>query len=207
MILRRLAPRIRGYDWFAMAIELAVVVLGVFIALQASNWNDQRLQDHKADAFGQRLEEDLLVEALGYEMQVGYYSDVPANAEKAAVALTGKLVPADEALLVAAHRAEFRKTLPHAVHRAVSGACGDKIVAEGDFGSVVDSLDYPCSTALPPDVLAQSVAALRANPELVPLPRLRLLDVETSLFNLALYYKGLRESLAALASRRKPPAK
>lgn len=39
MIMRRLAMRFPGQDWLTVTIELVVVVLGVFIGLQAANWN------------------------------------------------------------------------------------------------------------------------------------------------------------------------
>ncbi|CAN5323481.1 hypothetical protein BH11PSE14_BH11PSE14_05760 [soil metagenome] len=42
MILRRLSQSLKEQNWTAIAIELAVVVLGVFIGLQASNWNEAR---------------------------------------------------------------------------------------------------------------------------------------------------------------------
>lgn len=263
MIMRRLALRIRAQDWLAVGIELVVVVLGVMIALQATNWNDDRVTARKAAVFIERLEEDLLVEAWGYEMQIGYYSDVRDNATLALAALEGEQALEDEALLIAAYRAtqyngntrrratydeltstgemglisdrrlrelamevynagmfddvvsqgvnssyrrEFRTSLPHSVQRAVSSACGDKIVVPGDFEGVNDSLDYPCKTGLSAAQLADSVARLRANPNIVPQLRLRLLDVETSLFNFADYYQTLRGSLAELVRRNRAPA-
>ena len=38
----RLAGHLRQQDWAAVAIDLAIVVLGVFLGIQASNWNDER---------------------------------------------------------------------------------------------------------------------------------------------------------------------
>lgn len=39
MIYRRAVAKLRAQDWFAIAIELAIVIVGVFIG----NWvNDQR---------------------------------------------------------------------------------------------------------------------------------------------------------------------
>ena len=37
-----LATRLRAHDWTAAAIELVIVVVGILIALQVSNWNDAR---------------------------------------------------------------------------------------------------------------------------------------------------------------------
>ena len=42
MILRRIAEHLRQQHWTAALIELAIVVLGVFIGLQADAWNDAR---------------------------------------------------------------------------------------------------------------------------------------------------------------------
>ncbi len=42
MIFRRFAGNFRQQDWTAVVVELVVVVLGVFIGLQASNWNAEQ---------------------------------------------------------------------------------------------------------------------------------------------------------------------
>lgn len=41
-ILRRIANRMKQHDWAAVAIELVLVIVGVFIGIQVSNWNDAR---------------------------------------------------------------------------------------------------------------------------------------------------------------------
>lgn len=49
MILRRFSASMKRQDWTAIAIELFVVVAGVFIGLQASNWNQTRTdRSHEA---------------------------------------------------------------------------------------------------------------------------------------------------------------
>lgn len=42
MLLTRLAERIRSQDWFVVAIEILIVVVGIFLALQADNWSQER---------------------------------------------------------------------------------------------------------------------------------------------------------------------
>jgi hypothetical protein len=42
MILRRLVASIRGHDWFTVAVETVIVVLGVFLGLQVNNWEKAR---------------------------------------------------------------------------------------------------------------------------------------------------------------------
>lgn len=44
MILRRIAEHLKQQHWTTFAFELAIVVLGVFIGMQADNWNTARKQ-------------------------------------------------------------------------------------------------------------------------------------------------------------------
>jgi hypothetical protein len=104
-MLRHVIAHLRRQDWTAVFIELVVVVVGVFIGVQASNWNEERETNQKAAVFTERLKADLRVEAWNYEMQVGYNEQVLANAERAVDALTGRASLSDEALLIAAYRA------------------------------------------------------------------------------------------------------
>jgi hypothetical protein len=43
MILHRLAAAIRHQNWFTVLVELSLIVLGVFLGIQVSNWNEVRL--------------------------------------------------------------------------------------------------------------------------------------------------------------------
>ena len=43
MILRRLAFAVRQQDWFIVFVELFLIVAGVFLGIQVSNWNEARL--------------------------------------------------------------------------------------------------------------------------------------------------------------------
>lgn len=44
MILRRLARAIREQNWFTVVLEVAIVVVGIFIGLQVDDWNQRRLE-------------------------------------------------------------------------------------------------------------------------------------------------------------------
>jgi hypothetical protein len=44
MLLRRAAERLRHPQWMAIAIDLAIVVLGVLPGIQLSNWNEARIE-------------------------------------------------------------------------------------------------------------------------------------------------------------------
>ncbi|MBP8081362.1 MAG: hypothetical protein KAY12_04310 [Arenimonas sp.] len=59
MILRRLAEHLRHQHWTAIGIELAIVVLGVFIGMQVSNWNEERRDRALERQYLERLREDI----------------------------------------------------------------------------------------------------------------------------------------------------
>lgn len=48
MILRRITQHLKNQQWTAIGIELVIVILGVFIGTQVSNWNESRHEDARA---------------------------------------------------------------------------------------------------------------------------------------------------------------
>jgi hypothetical protein len=258
-MIRRILQNIRRQDWTAVVIELVVVILGVFIGVQVSNWNGDLETDRKSEVFTERLKADLREEAWGYEVQVGYYEQVLRNALAAEDALAGRTQLPDETLLIAAYRATqynayirrratydeltstgeiglirdaklrelamhtytadvfnevivnargsqyriaFRKAIPRDVQTRLNERCGDHIVPIGDYTSIDQVLDYPCTTDLPAAAIASSVAILRADPNFAAALRLRIADLGTDLSNFTWYYKDdLRDRLRALAKQ------
>jgi len=59
MIFRRFAASLRRQDWTGVFIELAIVILGVFIGLQVSNWNEARKDGNLARSYIGRIREDI----------------------------------------------------------------------------------------------------------------------------------------------------
>ena len=57
--MRRIAQRLREHDWLAAGIELVIVVAGILIALQVSNWNQDRQDARRGHEYLQRLRNDL----------------------------------------------------------------------------------------------------------------------------------------------------
>ena len=259
-MIRRIVQNVRKQDWTQVVIELVVVILGVFIGVQASNWNADLETDRKSELFTTRLKADLREEAWGYEVQVGYYGQVLKNALAAEDALSGRSRLSDEALLIAAYRATqynayirrratydeltstgeiglirdpalretamrtytaevfnevidkartseyrtvFRKAIARDVHTTLNERCGDHLTPIGDYASIEQVLDYPCTTELPAAAIASSVAILRGDPNFAAALRLRIADLGTDLSNLTWFYKDdLRERLRAVAKEK-----
>ena len=62
MLLRRITEHVKAQNWTAVALDFFIVVVGVFIGIQVSNWNDVR---------GERAQEAFYIERLHDEAQTG----------------------------------------------------------------------------------------------------------------------------------------
>ena len=82
MILRRLAQSIRKQDWFAVAIEFVIVVVGIFVGLQVSEWNEQRqLREREAYVISQLIIDVRDIEQQAQELAELYRGKV-ASADR-----------------------------------------------------------------------------------------------------------------------------
>lgn len=61
MLLRRTIKHLKNQDWSAVALEFVLVVLGIFVALQANTWNESRKDRIDEQLFLSRLHEDILL--------------------------------------------------------------------------------------------------------------------------------------------------
>ncbi len=76
MILRRLATNFREQNWFAVAIELVVVIVGVFMGIEVSNWNETRQKHDAAREYVMRIREDLATNIRDLQSRASYYTEV-----------------------------------------------------------------------------------------------------------------------------------
>jgi Family of unknown function (DUF6090) len=134
MILRRLTEHVRTQNWFAVALDFLIVVLGVFVAAQVTNWNETRNDQQRANAYAERLLEDLKFNAWQVDYMIAYNGEVLKHAGLAAGALTGDAPLSDEDLLVSAYRAS--QYLYYGTRRSTY----DEMVATGDIGLLADRL-------------------------------------------------------------------
>jgi hypothetical protein len=59
MILRRLSEHVKAQNWFAVALDFIIVVVGILIAFQITAWNEQRADRAKEALYLSELIEDL----------------------------------------------------------------------------------------------------------------------------------------------------
>lgn len=61
MILRRLAHSLKEQNWTTIAVEFVLLVCGVFLGIQAANWNETRREQALEAEYLERLQRDFRV--------------------------------------------------------------------------------------------------------------------------------------------------
>lgn len=78
MIYKRIYAKLRAQDWAAIAIELAIVIVGVFIGVEAANWNDEREDRARAASYLGRIHDDLETDVSEYRDREKLWAEVRA---------------------------------------------------------------------------------------------------------------------------------
>lgn len=130
MVIRRIREHVAAHNWFAVAIDLGIVVLGVFIGTQANNWNEARHDREKGRNYSIRLIDELRTTEQSMRGIKLYYADVRDHALAALTVLRNPGSPAGEAFLVDAYQAtqEFPRAARHATY--------DEIIQSGSFNLI-----------------------------------------------------------------------
>jgi hypothetical protein len=70
MLIRRFSQHLREQNWFAVALDFLVVVLGIFIGLQVADWNQARLDRQEAEYHLSFLYSELSREIASAEAEI-----------------------------------------------------------------------------------------------------------------------------------------
>jgi hypothetical protein len=81
----KLVARLRRHDWTAAIIELLIVVVGILVALQLNNWNQDRLDHSRADSYYRRIHAELLADRQNIDNTLKFWN-VVSNYGRAAIA-------------------------------------------------------------------------------------------------------------------------
>lgn len=76
MVIRRIREHAATHNWFAVGIDLAIVMLGVFLGIQASNWNESRIEAEEGRSYRTRLIAELDFNTRQHRQQSAYYRQV-----------------------------------------------------------------------------------------------------------------------------------
>ena len=105
MILRRLTENLRAQNWTAITIEFFIVVIGVFIGTQVSNWNQQRLEKVETERMLAQLVPELRSQMEFIDNVRTYYATTRTYADRALAGWRGDSRLSDEQFVIAAYQA------------------------------------------------------------------------------------------------------
>ena len=105
MIYKRVAARLRAQDWLAITIELAIVVVGVFIGTQVSNWNAARIETRETQRMLAQLKPNLQSLTDYYDSARLYYATTRRYATTAFAGWRGDRGVSDRDFVIAAYQA------------------------------------------------------------------------------------------------------
>ena len=105
MVIRRIREHVATHNWFAVAVDLAIVVVGVFLGTQANNLNQARIERAAATEYREQIIDDLKDNETDMASRGDYYSAVRAHALAALAALNSPSRPRGEPFLIDAYQA------------------------------------------------------------------------------------------------------
>ena len=105
MIFKRFAANLQAQNWFAIGIEFAIVVAGVFVGTQVSNWNAARLEGTETARLIAQLQPELRAQVDFYDTAKAYYAATRHFAEVALAGWAGDPKVSDNDFVIAAYQA------------------------------------------------------------------------------------------------------
>ena len=105
MILRRITEHLKTQNWTAVGLDLLIVVIGVFIGTQVSNWNQERVQKRETAQLLVELKPALNAFTDFFAAAQGYYATTNNYADRAFAGWRGDPAVTDEDFVIAAYEA------------------------------------------------------------------------------------------------------
>lgn len=101
MLLRRVMQHVKDQNWFAVALDFVIVVVGILIAFQIAQWNDARKTREREAYVITQLASDIRAIHEQAQQYVEMYRGKVASADRIMAFITSGLEsPEDEALLL-----------------------------------------------------------------------------------------------------------
>lgn len=111
MILRRIGQGIKEQDWFIVSIEIMIVVIGIFLGMQVTDWNEDRKAEQREADYLIALLDDLRTVRSNVTSSIDSHNALTSHGLKALEYLDGETVSDDtkaiEAGILYTHRLPF----------------------------------------------------------------------------------------------------
>jgi hypothetical protein len=105
MFVRRLKTSLKEQHWMTIAIELVIVIIGVFIGNQVSNWNQARIEKAETRRMVDQLRPELQNQIAFFNSARAYYRTTRPFADRALAAWAGDRRIDDNQFVIAAYQA------------------------------------------------------------------------------------------------------
>ena len=132
MVLRHIYEHVRSHNWFAVAVDFVIVVLGVFVGIQVSNWNAEYIQRREARIYLERIREDNVATAERLTDVIATNETIRSHALAALDAFDRAPAELGEEFLVDAYLAASSWT------GTVERSSYDELLSEGAAHSIPD---------------------------------------------------------------------
>lgn len=155
MIFKRAVARLRAQDWLAIGIEVAIVVVGVFIGTWVANWNQDRLDKAETQRMVVQLGPTLAGLNTYWPLARKYYAVTRAYADVATAGWNGDPRVADPQFVLAAYQASQIYVIN------LNGSAFSKILGEDRLAQIDDDgLRADLSNLMTSDYTQIDLAAL-----------------------------------------------
>lgn len=77
-MIRRIAESLKTRSFSIFITELIIVIVGVFMGIQVSNWNDVRMDRIRAHSYLERIRNDLDTDIVSYKDRLRFWNEVSA---------------------------------------------------------------------------------------------------------------------------------
>ena len=105
MIFKRAVAKLRAQDWMAITLELMIVIIGVFVGIQAANWNQARLERRATEHLLAELKPALHNFVNYFDTAKPYYAITRRYADVAFRGWARDPAVSDEQFVIAAYQA------------------------------------------------------------------------------------------------------
>jgi len=105
MFLRRMIDHLKTQNWTAVGLDLAIVIVGVFIGMQVSNWNQARIERRETARLLLELRPALQNFSEFFDTAKPYYATTRAYSDAAFAGWRGDPSISDERFVIAAYQA------------------------------------------------------------------------------------------------------
>ena len=111
MFLRRIVHNLKTQNWTALWLDLLIVIIGVFIGTQVSNWNQDRNERRETAQLLHELKPALTSFTDFFDAAKVYYATTRAFSDRAFAGWRGDPSVSDEEFVIAAYQASQIYTL------------------------------------------------------------------------------------------------